>query len=83
MRIIYCQRYHRYVAQHHCEFFNDGDSCAYHNFAHSWRSIKDLAQDEDRPVWDVTSIIKPFNCTMMDLLRLGAWSRSLAYGRRL
>jgi len=80
MRIIYCHRYKQYAGQQHCEFFNEGDGCVYHDPAHWWRSIKDLLLDNDRPLWDVASIIKPFNCNLMDLLHLNTFSARSRYG---
>ncbi len=65
MKIKYCKKYEKYVSQQHCDFFNDGKKCSYYG-AMSWNSIKDLLQDEDRPKWEVNTVIKPFQCKLMD-----------------
>lgn len=82
MRIMFCRKYRRYVSRAHCEFFNEGESCNHHVTASYWRSIKALLQDEDRPLWDVTSIVKPFNCSLMDQLQRGPIKRRMRRGRR-
>jgi hypothetical protein len=65
MRINYCKKYEKYVSQQHCEFFNEGKSCAFYNPAR-WNSIKELLQDVNRPKWEVTEVIKPFKCNLLD-----------------
>ncbi len=50
------------------ELFNNGDSCKDYAPFDCWRSIKVLLEDKSRPLWDVTSILKPFNCSLMDQL---------------
>ena len=64
MRVIYCRKYEKYASQQHCEFFNDGFECESYTPT-SWNSIKELAQDEERPKREVAEIIKPFNCFLM------------------
>lgn len=68
MRIMFCRKYNRYVSQSHCELFNNGDRCRNYAPFDCWRSIKVLLEDKSRPLWDVTSILKPFNCSLMDQL---------------
>jgi hypothetical protein len=81
MKIKYCRRYNRYVSQQHCEFFNEGHGCEYYSPAR-WSSIKDLLQDENRPQWDVSAIIKPFKCNLMDRQYVPTLNRKHRYGGR-
>jgi hypothetical protein len=75
MRIMFCRKYNRYVSQSHCEIFNEGETCVHYELADSWTSIKTLLQDQGRPLWDVVSIAKPFNCTLMDHWHRGTVKR--------
>jgi hypothetical protein len=74
MKIKYCTRYSKYVSQQHCEFFNEGRGCDFYSVA-QWNSIKDLLQDENRPRWEVNSIIKPFKCKLLDRQVLGTLNK--------
>jgi hypothetical protein len=65
MKIKYCQKYEKYVSQQHCEFFNDGINCEFHNPSW-WSSIKHLSEDENRPKWEVNAVIKPYHCSLLD-----------------
>ncbi len=65
MRIKYCRKYEKYVSQQHCEFFNEGKECAFYSNK-QWNSIKELLQDVDRPKWDVSEVIKPHQCNLLD-----------------
>ncbi len=82
MKIKYCKKYEKYVSQQHCEFFNDGNFCEFYS-PMRWSSIKDLLQDEDRPKWDANSIIKPFQCSLMNREILNRRNRSRRPGKRL
>ena len=65
MKIRYCKKYEKYVSQQHCEFFNEGKGCEFYSTV-SWNSIKDLLQDDDRPKWEINTVIKPFKCNLLD-----------------
>lgn len=65
MKIKYCKKYEKYVSQQHCEFFNEGKDCEYFS-NRTWSSIKDLLADENRPKWEVSAVIKPFQCSLLD-----------------
>lgn len=65
MRIKYCRKYEKYVSQQHCEFFNEGRDCEYYNHK-QWNSIKELLADSSRPRWEVSEIIKPHKCSLLD-----------------
>jgi hypothetical protein len=65
MKIKYCKKYEKYVSQQHCEFFNEGVACRYYNAAR-WNSIKELLQDVNRPRWEVSEVIKPLKCNLLD-----------------
>jgi hypothetical protein len=71
MKIKYCRRYSKYLSKQHCEFFNGGDTCG-HSSQGQWKSIKELAQDRSRPEREVSAILKPFHCNLMDQQHLGA-----------
>lgn len=81
MKIKYCKRYHKYVSQQHCEFFNDGRSCESYSPA-QWNSIKDLLRDVNRPQWEVNAIIKPFKCNLMDRGFINALNRRRGFSGR-
>ncbi|NLI83458.1 MAG: hypothetical protein GX443_17520 [Deltaproteobacteria bacterium] len=74
MKIKYCLKYEKYVSQQHCEFFNDGPRCEYYS-KKCWNSIKDLLQDENRPKWDVNTVIKPFKCSLLGREHFSPMSR--------
>jgi len=65
MKIKYCRKYEKYVSAQHCEFFNEGPRCEFYS-ASQWNSIKELLQDVNRPKWEVSEVIKPFKCSLLD-----------------
>jgi hypothetical protein len=82
MKIKYCRRYNKYVSQQHCEFFNEGRGCEFYS-SPQWSSIKDLLQDENRPQSEVSAVIKPYKCNLMDRNYFGALNRKGRYGGRV
>lgn len=66
MRVMYCERYGKYVSQKHCEFFNDGRvGCSYYHSA-NWDSIRNLLRDHKRPKKEIGAIKKPFKCNFFE-----------------
>ncbi|MGQ9485524.1 MAG: hypothetical protein ACUVSA_11310 [Desulfosoma sp.] len=74
MKIKYCKKYEKYVSQQHCEFFNEGVACEFSSPV-TWNSIKELLQDVNRPKWEVSEVIKPFKCHLLDREYLNQMSR--------
>lgn len=64
MRVIFCNKYNKYMSLRYCEFFNQGSSCSFSGTVY-WSSIKELLDDEDCPKWEVESVGKPFNCRLL------------------
>ncbi len=62
MRIMYCERYDKYVSQKHCEFFNNArNQCSYYRPG-CWETIRNLLRDHKRPKKEIGAISKPFKC---------------------
>jgi len=81
MKIKYCKKYEKYVSQQHCEFFNEGKDCEFYSPGY-WNSIKELLQDVNRPKWEVTEVIKPYKCSLLDREYLNQMSRRRREQRR-
>lgn len=82
MRIKYCRKYEKYVSQQHCEFFNEGKDCEFYS-NNQWNSIKELLQDLNRPRWEVSEIIKPHKCSLLDRGYLNQISRRRRVHRKV
>lgn len=74
MKIKYCRKYEKYVSQQHCEFFNEGRNCEFYSPV-QWNSIKELMRDDNRPKWEINTVIKPFKCNLLDREYLNQMTR--------
>ena len=64
MKVRYCSNYDKYVSAFHCEFFNEGNECEFHE-TKTWDRIKDLRADRKRPKLELGTVVKPYRCGLM------------------
>ncbi|HTY26098.1 MAG TPA: hypothetical protein VMC85_23410 [Desulfomonilaceae bacterium] len=64
MRVMYCTKYKQYVSVQYCEFFNEGFHCNSYTLD-QWNSVRELLEDQDRPMLRVAKVAKPFNCGLL------------------